>query len=158
MNFTFPKDFLWGAACSAYQIEGAWNEGGKGMSTHDHYARLPEYAHYYKAGRPDTCSDFYHHYKEDVDIMVEHGLKSFRFSISWPRLFPDNVKDINQEAVEYYNDLFSYCCEKGLVLFVDLFHWDMPQWVLELGGPVNKEFIDWLKHTQKLVMRILEIR
>lgn len=145
MNFRFPKDFLWGAAASAYQIEGAWNEGGKGMSCHDHYARLPEYAHRFAAGRPDVCSDFYHHYKEDVDIMVEHNLKSFRFSISWPRLFPNNATDINLEAVDYYNDLFSYCREKGLVLFVDLFHWDLPQWALDLGGCVNKEFVEWFE-------------
>ena len=150
MNFTFPKDFLWGAASSAYQIEGAWDEGGKGMSCHDHYARLPEYAYYYEAGRPDTCADFYHHYKEDVDIMVEQGLKSFRFSIAWPRVFPNNPTDINQEAIDYYKDLFSYCCEKGLVLFVDLFHWDLPQWVMDLGGPINKEFVEWFETYAKV--------
>ena len=88
MAMTFPKSFLWGAACSAYQIEGAWNEDGKGESCHDHYARLPEYAAYYKNGRPDTCSDFYHHYREDIGIMAENALKSFRFSFSGPRLFP----------------------------------------------------------------------
>lgn len=145
MNYSFPKDFLWGAASSAYQIEGAWNEGGKGLSCHDYFAELPEYAHYYEAGKPDTCADFYHHYKEDVDIMVQRNLKSFRFSIAWPRVFPNNPNEVNREAIDYYNDLFSYCCEKGLVLFVDLFHWDLPQWLMDLGGPINKEFVDWFE-------------
>ena len=75
MYFSFPKDFLWGSGCSAYQVEGAWNEDGKGMSCHDHYARLPEYAHHWEKGRMDTCADFYHHWREDVDIMAEHNLK-----------------------------------------------------------------------------------
>ena len=79
MYFSFPKDFLWGSGCSAYQVEGAWDEDGKGMSCHDYYARLPEYAHHWEKGRMDTCADFYHHWREDVDIMAEHNLKSFRF-------------------------------------------------------------------------------
>ncbi|MBE6884570.1 MAG: glycosyl hydrolase family protein [Ruminococcaceae bacterium] len=142
MAFSFPKDFLWGAACSAYQIEGAWNEGGKGLSCHDYYARLPEYEKFYELGRPDDCADFYHHYREDIDIMAERNLKSFRFSIAWPRLFPNGPDEINQECVDYYNDMFSYLNEKGIIPFVDLFHWDLPQWVLDRGGAASREFID----------------
>ena len=145
MYFSFPKDFLWGSGCSAYQVEGAWNEDGKGMSCHDHYARLPEYAHHWEKGRMDTCADFYHHWREDVDIMAEHNLKSFRFSIAWPRLFPNGPDQINQKGVDYYNDLFTYLNEKGIVPFVDLYHWDLPQWVLDRGGAINPEFIDWFE-------------
>ena len=134
MKLSFPKDFLWGAACSAYQIEGAWNEGGKGESCHDHYARLPEYRHFFENGRPDVCADFYHHYREDVELMAENGLRSFRFSFSWPRLFPNGPDELNPQGVAYYNDLLDALTEKGIVPFLDLYHWDMPQWVLDRGG------------------------
>ena len=107
MALAFSKDFLWGAACSAYQIEGAWDQDGKGLSCHDHYARLPEYAHYYEKGRPDTCGDFYNHYREDIDIMAENNLKSFRYSIAWARLFPNDPDTICQEGIDYYNNVFS---------------------------------------------------
>lgn len=149
MNFNFPKDFLWGAGCSAYQIEGAWNEGGKGISTHDYYSKHPDYAQFYERGGVETTSDFYHHYREDIDIMAEHNLRSFRFSIAWPRMFPNNPYDLNQEAVDYYNDMFSYLNEKGITPFVDLFHWDMPMWVIEKGGIANKEFVDWFENFAK---------
>ena len=142
MMLSFPRNFLWGSACSAYQIEGAWNEGGKGENTHDHYARIPEYAHFYEQGRPDTCADFYHHYREDIDIMAENGLKSFRFSFSWPRLFPDGPDELNQAGVDYYNDMIDCLVAKGIIPFMDLFHWDMPQWVLERGGAASYEFIE----------------
>ena len=145
MALSFPKDFLWGAACSAYQIEGAWNEDGKGESCHDHYARLPEFARYYKNGRPDTCSDFYHRYREDVEIMAANALKSFRFSFSWPRLFPAGPEEINPKAVAYYNDLIDSLVARGIVPFMDLFHWDLPQWVLDRGGAVNPAFVDWFE-------------
>ena len=143
MALSFPKNFLWGSACSAYQIEGAWNEGGKGESCHDHYARLPEYAHFYEQGRPDTCSEFYRHYREDIDIMAKYGLKSFRLSFAWPRLFPNGPDELNQTAVDYYNDMLNYLTEKGIVPFMDLFHWDLPQWVMAQGGATNYEFVEW---------------
>lgn len=145
MAFSFPKNFLWGAASSAYQIEGAWEEDGKGMNCHDYYARQPEYAHHFAQGRPDVCADFYHHYREDIDIMANHNLKSFRFSIAWARLFPENPEELNQAGVDYYNDMFSYLNEKGVQPFVDLFHWDLPQWVIDRGGVANREFIGWFE-------------
>ena len=145
MRISFPKDFIWGAACSAYQIEGAWNEDGKGENVHDHYARIPEYEKFYAKGRPDVCSDFYHRYREDVDIMASHNLKSFRFSIAWARLFPDGPDKLNQKGVEYYNDLFSYLKKNNILVFADLFHWDLPQWVLEKGGIACRNFVDWFE-------------
>ena len=149
MALAFSKDFLWGAACSAYQIEGAWDQDGKGLSCHDHYARLPKYAHYYEKGRPDTCGDFYHHYREDIDIMADNNLKSFRYSIAWARLFPNDPDNICQEGIDYYNNVFSYLNEKGIKPFVDLFHWDLPQWVIERGGALNREFITWFEKYAK---------
>ena len=145
MTYDFPKDFLWGAGCSAYQIEGAWNEGGKGISNHDYYSKHPDYAEFYPRGGVETTSDFYHHYREDIDIMAAHNLRSFRFSIAWPRMFPNNPYDLNMEAVAYYSDMFSYLNEKGIVPFIDLFHWDFPMWVIERGGFANKEFVEWFE-------------
>ncbi|MBE6884569.1 MAG: glycosyl hydrolase family protein [Ruminococcaceae bacterium] len=145
MNFSFPKDFLWGAACSSFQIEGAWQEDGKGISCHDKYARIPAHQDLYRYGGPDDGADFYHHYREDIDIMVEHGLKSFRFSIAWPRIFPDGPDKINQPGIDFYRDMFSYANEKGLNLLIDLYHWDLPQWVLDRGGVASREFITWFE-------------
>ena len=145
MTYDFPKDFLWGAGCSAYQIEGAWNEGGKGISNHDYYSKHPDYAEFYPRGGVETTSDFYHRYREDIDIMAAHRLKSFRFSIAWPRMFPNDPTDLNMEAVAYYGDMFSYLNEKGIVPFVDLFHWDYPMWVIDRGGIASREFVDWFE-------------
>jgi len=142
----FPRGFLWGAACSAYQIEGAWNEGGKGENCSDHCARQPETEKFFERGRPDVCSDFYHHYREDIGIMRENSLNSFRFSISWPRLFPNGPYELNQQGVDYYNDLFNTLIENGISPFIDLFHWDLPQWVYDRGGPVSYEFVEWFEH------------
>jgi len=154
MALSFPKNFLWGSACSAYQIEGAWDEGGKGESCHDHYARIQEYQKFYENGRPDVCADFYHHYREDIDIMAANGLKSFRFSFAWPRLFPNGPDEINQQGVDYYNDMLDYLTEKGIVPFMDLFHWDLPQWVLDRGGAVNYEFVEWFGRYAEACFRL----
>lgn len=145
MALSFPKDFMWGAACSAYQIEGAWNEDGKGENCTDSCARNPDLAQFFERGRPDVCSDFYHYYREDIAIMKENNLKSFRFSLSWPRLFPNGPDELNQAGVDHYNDLFNTLIENGIQPFIDLFHWDLPQWVYDRGGPVVYEFIDWFE-------------
>jgi len=145
MELAFPRDFLWGAACSAYQIEGAWNEDGKGMSCHDYYAAMPEHRDLYKFGGPYDGADFYHRFREDIDIMAANGLKSFRFSIAWPRIFPNGPDAVNQRGIDHYRELFEYAGEKGLQLLIDLYHWDLPQWVIERGGALNREFIRWFE-------------
>ncbi len=141
MNFPFPKDFLFGAASSACQIESGCFEGGKGEDVHQHYHTLrPER---YVDADPAKSADFYHRYRDDILDMKELGLKAFRFSISWSRIYPNGPVEVNQAGIDYYSDMIDALKEAGIVAFFDLFHCDLPYWVIEMGGIANPEFIDW---------------
>ena len=141
-DFIFQKDFLWGAASSAVQIEAAANEDGKGQNVADFYSRkFPE--KYNKGEIPDTAADFYHRYNEDIGMMKDLGLKSFRFSISWARIYPDGNEKINQKGIDYYSKMIDTLLQNGIVPMFDLFHADMPMWVAERGGPKNSDFVNW---------------
>ena len=98
----FPKNFYWGGSTSAYQIEGAWNEDGKGPSVIDMNTHLPEGTTDFKVG-----SDHYHRYKEDIALMAELGLKAYRFSIAWTRIYPNGTGKINKKGIEFYNNLIN---------------------------------------------------
>ena len=121
----FPKDFLWGSASAAYQVEGAWNEDGKGPSNWDEFVRIPGKT--FKATTGDKAVDHYHRYKEDVALMVEMGLKTYRFSISWPRIIPDGNGEINEKGLQFYDDLINELVKNNIVPMVTVYHWDMPQ-------------------------------
>ena len=95
----FPQNFLWGASTSAYQVEGAYNEDGKGMSVQDVH-NPPEGITDFK-----IASDHYHHFKEDVKLMAELGMKAYRFSIAWTRILPDGDGEVNERGIQFYNDL-----------------------------------------------------
>ena len=141
MRFPFPKEFLFGCASSAYQIEAAVSEGGKSENVSDHFHRL--YPEKYCGGDPAFAADFYHHYREDILDMKEMGLKSFRFSIAWTRIFPNGPKEVCQAGIDYYDDMINALLEAGIVPLFDLFHSDLPYWVIEMGGILNPDFIDW---------------
>ena len=141
MNFKFPKEFLFGAASSAYQIEAGCTEGGKGENVAEHFCKI--YPEKYRGGDPALAADFYHHYRSDILDMKEMGLKSFRFSISWSRIFPNGPVEVCQAGIDYYDDMINALKEAGIVPFFDLFHCDLPYWVIEMGGILNPEFIDW---------------
>lgn len=96
----FPKDFLWGAASAAAQVEGAWNEDGRGPSIWD--VLYPGHTKYNEG--PLQACDHYHRYREDVALMKKMGLKSYRFSVSWSRILPDGTEKINQKGIEFYQD------------------------------------------------------
>lgn len=136
----FPKDFLFGAASAAYQVEGAWNEDGKGISNWDVFSKIPGKT--FEGTNGDVAVDHYHRYKEDVKLMAEMGLESYRFSISWPRIIPDGDGEINEKGIEFYNNLINECLKYGIVPFVTLYHWDMPQALEEKGGWTNKKTVD----------------
>ncbi|MRY42892.1 family 1 glycosylhydrolase, partial [Parabacteroides distasonis] len=104
----FPKNFLWGASTSAYQVEGAYNEDGKGLSVQDTKEPFP--------GTPDfkVSSDHYHHYKEDVALFAEMGFKTYRFSIAWTRIIPNGVGDVNPKGIEFYNNLINELLSYGI--------------------------------------------
>lgn len=141
MYFKFPKDFLFGAASSAVQIEAGVGEGGKGEDVLDHYwsIRCEQYGH----ADPKLSADFYHKYPEDIALMKELGLKSFRFSISWSRIYPNGPDEIAQAGLDYYSDVIDTLIAADIVPFFDLWHCDLPYWVIERGGVLNPEFIDW---------------
>ena len=141
MLFTFPEDFLFGAACSACQIESGCNEGGKGEDVGEHFFNIhPEK---YFGADPNNSADFYHKYPEDIKMMKELGLKCFRFSISWSRIYPNGPEEVCQAGLDYYSDVIDKLKEAGIVTFFDIFHCDLPYWVIEMGGILDPRFIDW---------------
>src|ERR1700757_2228383 len=122
---SFPKDFLWGTATSAYQVEGAVKEDGRGPSIWDHYARRPgTIADHSNA---DVANDSYHLYKEDVQLMKALGAKAYRFSIAWPRVFPEGVGAPNPKGLDFYNRLVDELLANGIEPLATLYHWDLPQ-------------------------------
>jgi beta-glucosidase len=121
----FPKGFFWGTATSAYQIEGAWNEDGKGPSIWDTFAHTPG-----KIANGDTgdiANDHYHRYKEDVALMKDIGANAYRFSIAWSRVFPQGTGTPNPKGVDFYKRLTDELRAKGIEPFATLYHWDLPQ-------------------------------
>nr|WPM03616.1 myrosinase 2 [Phyllotreta armoraciae] len=125
-NGQFPRNFLFGAATASYQIEGAWNEGGKGASTWDEFVhRIPSTIANNDTG--DVACDTYHRYKEDIKLAADLGLQAFRFSISWPRVLPTGFTDnINEEGIQFYENLVNEIVSYGMVPVCTLFHWDLP--------------------------------
>lgn len=133
----FPDGFLWGASTSAFQVEGAWGEGGRGKSTTDRGFGIP--------GITDgsVASDHYHRWKEDVDLMAELGLKTYRMSFSWCRIMPGATCEPNPEALAFYDGLIDYLLEKGIEPFVTLYHFECPQALVdEFGGWLDRRMID----------------
>lgn len=118
----FDENFWWGASSSAFQIEGAWDEDGKGESVADHNSFTRS------AQQADTkvASDFYHHYEEDIKLMKELGLKTYRFSLSWARIIPDGDGEVNERGIAFYNKVIDCLIENEIVPFVTLYHFDLP--------------------------------
>ena len=136
----FPKDFLWGASTSAYQVEGASLEDGKGPSCQD-VKVVPE-------GTSDlkVCADQYHRYKEDIALMAEMGFKTYRFSISWSRIIPEGTGAINPKGIEYYNNVIDECLKYGIEPIVTLSHFEMPLYLAKkYGGWRNRQLITFFE-------------
>src|SRR5215510_13886390 len=135
---TFPNGFFWGTATSAYQIEGAWNEDGKGKSIWDTYAHTPGKIKNGDTG--DVANDHYHRYKEDVAMMKRDiGANAYRFSIAWPRIFPNGTGHPNHKGLDFYNRLVDELVSAGIVPFPTLYHWDLPQTLQDKGGWQNRD-------------------
>jgi beta-glucosidase len=135
----FPKGFLWGTATSAYQIEGAWNEDGKGPSIWDTYAHTQGKIRDGTTG--DVANDHYHRYKEDVALMKDLGATAYRFSISWPRIFPNGTGEPNLKGLDFYNRLVDELVAAGIAPFPTLYHWDLPQALQDKGGWQSRETV-----------------
>ena len=145
----FAKNFVWGAATSSYQIEGAWAEDGRGPSIWDVYSQ--EAGHTFENHTGDIACDHYHHFREDAALMGEIGLNAYRFSISWPRLLPEGTGKVNEAGVQFYSDLIDALLEKGIEPYVTLFHWDLPYALYQRGGWMNPEIVEWFGAYAKLV-------
>lgn len=135
----FPAGFVWGTATASYQVEGAWQEDGKGESIWDRFAHTE--GRIIDGSTGDVACDQYHRYPEDIAIMKELGLTGYRFSISWPRVFPDGKGALNQKGVDYYSRLVDALLEAGITPFPTLYHWDLPQALQDDGGWANREII-----------------
>ncbi len=132
---------MWGAATAACQIEGAWNEDGRGPSIWDVFCH--EGSHIAGGDTADVACDHYHRYKEDVALMASLGLHAYRFSVSWSRIFPKGTKDINPAGVQFYNNLIDELLSKGITPFITLYHWDLPYALYQKGGWLNRESASW---------------
>jgi beta-glucosidase len=136
-TYNFPSDFVWGAATASYQIEGAWNEDGKGESIWDRFSHTPG-----KTANGDTgnvACDHYHRYQDDVALMRQLGLKAYRFSISWPRVLPNGRGPVNSHGLDFYDRLVDALLEVNILPFLTLYHWDLPQVLQDEGGWANRD-------------------
>lgn len=149
----FCKDFLWGAASAAHQIEGAYLEDGKGMGIWDTFEQETGYIIRNENG--NVACDHYHRYREDVAIMKELGLKSYRFSVSWPRVMPEGYGTVNEKGLQFYIDLVNELTEAGIEPMVTLFHWNLPTAIYELGGWENPQVVDWFEQYTYVVTTAL---
>lgn len=138
----FPQKFCWGVATSAYQIEGAYNSNGKGLSIWDSFTNKKSFP----KGNANTTNDFYDNYREDIKSVKKLNLKVFRFSISWSRIFPDGVGKVNQEGVQFYHNIIQECLQNEIEPWVTLYHWDLPQALEDKGGWANRKILDWFSY------------
>ena len=149
----FPTDFLWGAASAAYQIEGAWNVDGKGKSNWDEFVRISGKT--FKGTNGDVAVDHYNRYKEDVALMAEAGLKAYRFSIAWTRIFPSGKGEVNEKGITFYENLVNELIAHNIEPIVTLYHWDLPQALQdEYGGWESRQIIeDFTNYSVELFKR-----
>ena len=135
-RYLFPKGFVWGAATSAYQIEGAAAEDGRGESIWDRFARTPSKVEDGSSG--DVACDHYHRWKGDIALMKRLGLHAYRFSIAWPRIVPAGRGAINPAGLDFYSRLVDGLLESGIEPYATLYHWDLPQPLQDEGGWANR--------------------
>jgi beta-glucosidase len=149
----FPKSFYWGAATAAFQIEGAWNEDGKGESIWDRFAHTP--GKIKDGSNGDVTCDHYHRYREDVGLMRALNLNSYRFSVAWTRIQPDGTGKANPKGVDFYSRLVDELLSAGIRPLVTLYHWDLPQKLEDLGGWTNRDTAARFADYSEIVARAL---
>lgn len=150
MKYEFPKDFIWGVATAAQQIEGGMTEGGRGLSNWDVFSRIPGKIN--KGGVPDVACDSYHMVERDVEMLRELGVKSYRFSFAWPRIIPDGTGEVNPEGIAYYKKLIGLLKANGIAANATMFHWDLP-WALQAkGGFGNRDMVKWFTRYAEVLL------
>jgi beta-glucosidase len=137
----FPPGFAWGVSTSAYQIEGAADEDGRGPSIWDAFCRQPGRVRGGDHG--DVACDHYHRLDEDLDLMASLGVRGYRFSVSWPRVLPDGVGAVNQAGLDFYDRLVDGLLARGIRPLLNLYHWDLPQALQERGGWAHGDMPAW---------------
>lgn len=152
----FGKDFVWGAATSSYQIEGAAYRDGGGRSVWDMLCDQPGKIANGDTG--DVACDHYHRFENDVALMAKIGLQAYRFSISWPRVLPDGTGKVNQQGLDFYSRLVDALLEKNITPWITLFHWDFPYALYCRGGWLNRDSADWFADYTRLVVDRLSDR
>ena len=151
-NKTFPRDFKWGTATSSYQIEGAPTAGGKGPSVWDSFSHIEGKIKNGDTG--DTACDHYHLWRDDIELLKKLGVNAYRFSISWPRIFPTGKEnEPNQIGLDFYSRLVDTLLENKITPFITLNHWDIPQGLEDIGGwperDIVHEFVKYSYHVSK---------
>src|SRR5687768_9722960 len=137
----FAEEFAWGVASSAYQIEGAHNQHGKGLSIWDDFTARKGVINNNQHG--NAACDFYNNYHHDLTLMRSLNIRHYRFSISWSRIFPDGTGVVNKAGVDFYNRVIDFCLELEIEPWITLYHWDLPLELEKKGGWTNREIINW---------------
>ncbi|KAF7792028.1 hypothetical protein EIP86_003055 [Pleurotus ostreatoroseus] len=148
-----PKDFLWGFATASFQIEGSTDADGRGKSIWDDFSRQPGKTLDGRNG--DVATDSYNRWREDLDLLVQYGVKSYRFSLSWSRIIPLGGRDdpVNEAGIKFYSDFIDALLARGITPFVTLYHWDLPQALHDRYlGWLNKDEIvqDYVRYARTL--------
>jgi beta-glucosidase len=146
----FPPDFVWGAATAAYQIEGAWDEDGKGESIWDVFCRIPGVIE--DGQNANVSCDHYHHLDEDLDLLAELGAGAYRFSVAWSRVLPEGTGRANEAGLAFYDRLVDGLLDRGIRPFVTLYHWDLPQALQARGGWLAHDVAAWFAEYASLVV------
>jgi len=137
----FGDDFIWGVATAAFQIEGACDQDGKGQSIWDVFAAKK--GNILNGDKPDKTCDFYNCYRDDINLIKQLNIPNFRFSVAWSRILPDGAGKVNQAGIDHYNGVINYCIEQGIIPWITLYHWDLPQSLEVKGGWTNREVVGW---------------
>ena len=147
----FGQDFKWGVSTAAFQIEGACDIDGKGISIWDAFtAKKGKILNGHTA---DMACDFYNNYQADIDLVKQLNIPNFRFSISWTRVLPNGTGEINQAGIDYYNRVIDYCISQGIEPWVTVYHWDLPQILEDKGGWTNRAIVEWFAEFVTLCAR-----
>jgi len=150
----FPKDFLWGAATAAYQIEGGFDRDGKGESIWDCFVRKPGRIKNSDTG--DVACDHYRLWEDDLNLLQELGANAYRFSVSWPRIFPEGYGRPNQKGIDFYRRLVEGLRQRGITPMLTLYHWDLPQALQEKGGWLNRDVVYYFRDYAGLMFEVLK--
>jgi beta-glucosidase len=144
-----PQGFTWGVATAAYQIEGAWNEDGRGPSIWDTFCRQPGKIENGDTG--DVAADHYHRWAQDISLMADLGVKAYRFSIAWSRILPEGRGKVNPAGLDFYSRLVDALLDHGIEPFVTLYHWDLPQSLQDQGGWAQRDTVHYFSEYAHLV-------